>query len=103
MKTLSVPREAAMRRLSLPAWLHLVLVVPFVLAACSAPSSPAPAATSAPAAAQPAATTPPAGAAKPAASGEPVALRFAWWGSQDRHDRTIKVIQLFQQRNPNVT
>jgi len=86
----------------LPAWLHLLLVVPFVLASCSAPSSPAPAATTAPAA--PAAGQPQATAAPAAASsGEPVALRFAWWGSQDRHDRTIKAIQLFQQRHPNIT
>ena len=86
-----------MRRLPVPAWLHLLLVVPFVLAACSAPSS-APAPTTAPAAA-PAQQQ----AAQPAASGEPVALRFAWWGSQDRHDRTIKAIQLFQQQHPNIT
>jgi len=29
-------------------------------------------------------------------------MRMAWWGSQDRHDRTIKVIELFQKENPNV-
>jgi multiple sugar transport system substrate-binding protein len=79
-------------------------VVPLLLAACSAPAqTPAPTtAAQAPAAqgAQP--TTAPA-AAKPATSSEPVALRFAWWGSQDRHDRTIKVIQMFQQKYPNIT
>src|SRR5690348_12898948 len=25
-------------------------------------------------------------------------LRIIWWGSQDRHDRTIKAIQLFEQQ-----
>jgi multiple sugar transport system substrate-binding protein len=30
-------------------------------------------------------------------------MRFAWWGSQDRHNRTIKVIELFQQAHPNIT
>ncbi|HET6316926.1 MAG TPA: extracellular solute-binding protein [Chloroflexota bacterium] len=78
--------------------------MPFVLSACTAPSAPSP--TAAPAQQQQA-TAAPAGAAtaaKPAAAtGEPVQLRFAWWGSQDRHDRTIKAIQLFQQQHPNIT
>jgi multiple sugar transport system substrate-binding protein len=30
-------------------------------------------------------------------------MRFAWWGSQDRHNRTIKAIELFQQMHPNIT
>jgi multiple sugar transport system substrate-binding protein len=42
-----------------------------------------------------------AGQAAPA-SGEAVQMRMAWWGSQDRHDRTIKVIELFKKENPNV-
>ncbi|MCU6709484.1 sugar ABC transporter substrate-binding protein [Paenibacillus sp. J5C_2022] len=33
---------------------------------------------------------------------ETVELRMAWWGSQDRHDRTLKVIQLFQEKYPNI-
>lgn len=37
-----------------------------------------------------------------AASGAPVELRVVWWGSQDRHDRTIKAIQLFEQKHPNI-
>ena len=98
-----------------------------ILAACGQPAStPAaktdapPAATAAPAAkpteaAKPAApaaaaqpTTAPAAAAPataaPAASGgAAVEMRFAWWGSQDRHDRTIKAIQLFQQKHPGIT
>jgi len=66
------------------------------LAACSAPASPAPASQSASGAAA-AATVAPA-----AASGKAVELRVAWWGSQDRHDRTIKVINLYMKQNPNV-
>jgi multiple sugar transport system substrate-binding protein len=31
-----------------------------------------------------------------------VELRFAWWGSQGRHDRTLKVIDKFQQLHPNI-
>ena len=37
-----------------------------------------------------------------AAQGAPVELRVAWWGSQDRHNRTIKAIELFQKKYPNV-
>ena len=53
------------------------------------------------AAAQP--TAAPAAAAPAAKTGETIELRFAWWGSQDRHDRTIKAIQLFEQKNPGIT
>jgi multiple sugar transport system substrate-binding protein len=39
----------------------------------------------------------------PAASASnPVKLRFSWWGGQSRHDATLKVIELYQQKNPNV-
>jgi multiple sugar transport system substrate-binding protein len=30
-------------------------------------------------------------------------LRFIWWGSQSRHDRTLKVIEMFEELHPNVT
>ena len=33
---------------------------------------------------------------------EEVDLRMAWWGSQDRHDRTIKAIELYESLHPNV-
>jgi len=29
-------------------------------------------------------------------------LRIAWWGSQNRHDRTIQVIEMFEAENPDV-
>src|SRR5262249_23097491 len=42
-------------------------------------------------------------AAQPAAPGTtPVELRVAWWGSQDRHNRTTKVIELFQKKYPQI-
>lgn len=45
-------------------------------------------------------------AAKPqetaATSKDPVKLRIAWWGGQARHDYTLKVIQMYQEKNPNV-
>lgn len=31
---------------------------------------------------------------------EPVELRIAWWGSENRHTRTIAVIKLFEQKYP---
>jgi multiple sugar transport system substrate-binding protein len=37
-----------------------------------------------------------------AQSAAPVELRVAWWGSQDRHTRTIKAIELFQKKHPNI-
>ncbi len=33
---------------------------------------------------------------------ESVIIRLAWWGSQVRHDKTLKVIELFQERYPNI-
>lgn len=36
-------------------------------------------------------------------SEKPVTLTFYWWGSQPRHDATLKVIDLYKQKNPNVT
>src|SRR5690242_4474688 len=85
---------------ALPGWLTALVSVPLVLAACSSPAATQPAGGGAPtsAAAKPAATTAPAAAS----SGDKIELRFAWWGSQDRHDRTIKVIQLFEQQHPNI-
>ncbi|MCM3702039.1 ABC transporter substrate-binding protein [Paenibacillus macerans] len=32
-----------------------------------------------------------------------VTLRIMWWGSQARHDATLKVIDLFQDQYPNIT
>lgn len=32
-----------------------------------------------------------------------IELRIAWWGSQERHDRTIKVIEMFEEKYPNVS
>ena len=81
-----------------PGWLSVLALVPFALSACSAPSAspagqaPAAQATSAPAAAQ-----------AQSSNTDKVQLRFTWWGSQDRHNRTIKAIELFQQMHPNIS
>jgi len=74
----------------------MLISVPLVLAACTTP-------TAAPQTPASGAAQPTAAAAQPAAKGEQVQLRFAWWGSQDRHNRTIKAIELFQQRHPNIS
>ncbi|PMC40746.1 sugar ABC transporter substrate-binding protein [Bacillus sp. UMB0899] len=31
-----------------------------------------------------------------------VTLRIAWWGSEPRHDYTLKMIELYEEQNPNV-
>ncbi|AJY75157.1 ABC transporter substrate-binding protein [Paenibacillus beijingensis] len=42
------------------------------------------------------------GASTEAQAGQNVELRFAWWGSQGRHDRTLKLIDKFQELHPNI-
>jgi len=32
-----------------------------------------------------------------------VNLRMAWWGSQERHDKTLKAIELFERKYPHIT
>ncbi|MFD2673648.1 ABC transporter substrate-binding protein [Marinicrinis sediminis] len=36
-------------------------------------------------------------------SQEQVKLRITWWGSQARHDATLKAVELYEEQNPNVT
>src|SRR5690554_182408 len=31
-----------------------------------------------------------------------ITLRIAWWGSQARHDKTLRVIKLFEERHPGI-
>ncbi|GAB6099543.1 sugar ABC transporter substrate-binding protein [Halanaerocella petrolearia] len=33
---------------------------------------------------------------------EKVTIRFGWWGSQSRHDKTLKVIEMFEEKYPNI-
>lgn len=37
------------------------------------------------------------------ASTEPVKLRIMWWGAQNRHEATLKALELYTKNNPNVT
>src|SRR5690625_7184643 len=34
--------------------------------------------------------------------GDVIELRMAWWGGQERHDRTLEVIELYEEKNPHV-
>lgn len=44
-----------------------------------------------------------AGLAVPVSAAEdPITLRMAWWGSQARHDATVKVIEMYEKMNPNI-
>lgn len=36
-------------------------------------------------------------------SSEPVTMRFSWWGADARHKATLAAIDLYKQKNPNVT
>lgn len=36
-------------------------------------------------------------------SGEPVELKFSWWGSDERHAATEEAIKAFQEKYPNIT
>src|SRR5438309_7774687 len=89
-----------MRRHSVIVWQSVLAAIALIASACSSPSTaPPPQSTAgsgtnaAPAAAQPTA----------APAQVKVEMRFAWWGSQDRHNRTIKAIELFEQQHPNIT
>ncbi|NHN29996.1 ABC transporter substrate-binding protein [Paenibacillus agricola] len=73
--------------------LTIMLSASVLLTACGGATTPA-----ASGGATPEATMAP----KPATSNDPVKLRFSWWGGQARHDYTLKIIELYQQKNPNV-
>ncbi|MFZ4451791.1 ABC transporter substrate-binding protein [Salibacterium aidingense] len=32
-----------------------------------------------------------------------IELRVAWWGGQERHDQTLEMIELYEEKNPDVT
>lgn len=41
--------------------------------------------------------------ALPEYTGDPVELRMSWWGNDDRADRTLAVIELFEEAYPDIT
>jgi multiple sugar transport system substrate-binding protein len=40
--------------------------------------------------------------AMPTRAADKTEMTITWWGSQDRHDRTIKVINMYMEKNPNL-
>lgn len=36
------------------------------------------------------------------AQDDQVTLRFSWWGSQSRHEKTLRVIEMFEEKYPNI-
>lgn len=42
-------------------------------------------------------------ATETAAEAEPVTLRFAWWGAQERNEKTMQIIELYKKVAPHVT
>lgn len=91
----------------------LLAIISLIIAACGSPAdtttttgASTAASTTASTAASSDSTAPSTAAsgdtAASAASGEQIELRVAWWGSQNRHDRTLKVLDMFMQEHPNI-
>lgn len=73
------------------------------LMACGAKQEEAPAATTQAPDQTKAQETQKATEAVTESSGEPVTLRFSWWGNDARHEKTLQVIEMYQEQHPNVT
>lgn len=82
-------------------WLLFLICMIFALSACSSGSGGSQPAGGG-AANEPPAQQP---AGEPAAEPpkEKVELRMAWWGSQERHDKTLQAIDLFEKKYPHIT
>ncbi|WP_248927832.1 ABC transporter substrate-binding protein [Paenibacillus hamazuiensis] len=52
---------------------------------------------------KPPAASPGAGNSSAGSDKKPVKLRILWWGSQARHDATLKALDLYTKKNPHVT
>lgn len=94
-----------MKKMYRAASLILAGVMTASLAACGGSSGQTAATTAAPDAAETAPETEAASEAETEAPAdeEPVTLRFSWWGNDARHEKTIKVIEMYQELHPNVT
>lgn len=80
----------------------LIALLTMLLAACVAPAAE----TTAPAdepAAEAAAPVEVNTEGLPEYTGEPAELRMGWWGNDDRADRTMRVIELFEAAYPDIT
>ncbi len=74
-----------MKKIGIKKWMYLLftVILAFSLAACSAQSSNNEKASE--------------------NNSDKVKLRIVWWGSQERHEATLKVIKLYKEKHPNVT
>src|SRR5690554_4267235 len=77
-----------------------IVMVVLVLSACSSNNNNN--ATNTPVEKEPAKVVEPAATPEPEVK-EDVELRMTWWGSQERHDKTLAAIELFEQKYPYVT
>ena len=87
--------------------ISLILAALLVLAGCS--STSAPSSSTAPASA-PASSVAPVSSEAPAPESKavelpsgPVTMRMSWWGGDSRHEATLKVIEAYSEKFPNVT
>lgn len=80
----------------------LVACLAVMLVAC-VPASPAPTVPTAESMEEAAAPAAPNTEGLPAYTGGPVELRMGWWGNDDRAERTLKVIDLFEAAYPDIT
>jgi len=94
-----------LRNKNIVQWVAALLVVlSLVLSGCAPQTTP----TSAPVAPETQApaevpTDAPTAAPTEEPTAAPVEMHISWWGSQARHDATIKVIEMFMAEHPNIT
>lgn len=71
-------------------FIALLLSVLILVTACTSGKTDAPA------------TGTPDGGNTPAPADKEVELRFSWWGGDERHEKTLEVIKLFESKYPNI-
>ncbi|HZG85699.1 ABC transporter substrate-binding protein [Paenibacillus sp.] len=79
-------------------WFVTLSCAMLLLAACSSNGGSAPGAQSGTGGGEQ-----PAGETKTAPAEEKIELRMSWWGSQERHDKTLQAIELFEAKYPHIT
>ncbi len=74
----------------------ILIIISMLLSACGKPAAEEPPGNteSTPAAAETAAAS---------SAEEDISMRFSWWGSEERHDATLKAIDLYMQDNPGIS
>jgi multiple sugar transport system substrate-binding protein len=75
----------------------LLLALMMLIAACGSGKNNAQDSSSSSAGSSPSGSS-----ATSSAPAETIELRMTWWGSDARHEKTLKVIELFEQKNPGI-